>query len=249
MKFELDHIVHFVESPELAAKEFQQAGLLAVAGGTHEMWGTYNALCYLGLSYIELIGVFDEELLEKSSKQRYSLHETYKQKGYQNGLTRLALRVDNIQEVAEMFRAQGYDVYGPEVFSRVKPDGNIVAWQLLHVGKTDQEIDLPFFIQWNESDNERLSTLTAQGWVNKGSIEKVSFLVQDVNAVANEWADVLRGTLQEIDGQTTQVALHNIILEFHSANKGVSGLHSVTIAGTDIISGTYQLAHAIYEIK
>ena len=255
MDYALDHVVHFVDKPEIASKYFHAIGLLAVSGGKHEMWGTYNGLSYFGLSYIEWISVFDDELLEKSAKQPYSLHDTYKRMGYHKGLTRVALRSNNLEQIAEKFRTQGYEVYGPENFSRVKPDGDRVSWQLLYVGKKGQDLDFPFFIQWDESDEERLRTLTAQGAVNKGIIEKVQFAVKDAISVATEWAALLGSSVGDVnksaDGVTVSVNISNVEFVFYSKLTNVVGVQkpmSVTIRGAGV-KGSYEVEGALYELR
>ena len=79
--YKLDHIVHFVDQPEALIDQMNDIGVHTVLGGRHEMWGTYNSLSYFhDLSYIEFIGIFDEELFKKSAKEPYTLHETYEKR-------------------------------------------------------------------------------------------------------------------------------------------------------------------------
>ena len=107
MGFELDHLVHHVEKPEEAMKVFNKLGLHTVEGGRHENWGTYNALAYFGLSYIELIGVFDEHLVSQAAQVDYSLHHSYRKRGSQSGLSRVVLRSTDLKKEATRLRALG----------------------------------------------------------------------------------------------------------------------------------------------
>lgn len=233
MRFELDHIVHFVRSPEAAATAFLQLGLKAVAGGRHEMWGTYNTLCYFGLSYIEWIGVFDDRLLEQSAEQPYTLHATYKNKGYREGLTRVALRTTAIKDVAQYFQELGLEVYGPDVFSRTKPDGTVVSWQLLHIGSKQRELDYPFFIQWDEQDEERLYTLQSKNALNKGHISYVKFQIKNASEAATEWARLLQGEIQQQTDVSSVVRIGNIYFEFEQSTQE-AGLSQIKISGTEL---------------
>lgn len=262
--FELDHIVHFVKDPEKAAEQLRALGLVAVSGGKHEMWGTYNCLSYFGLSYIELIGVFDDALLKKSAEVTFSLHDTYKRMGYKEGLTRVALRSDDLERDAERFRVQGFEVDGPVGFSRTRPDGSVVSWKLLYVGNAEQSLDLPFFIQWDEPADKRLADLQAQGAVNAGSLQQVDFAVYDAKKTASDWANILGGAVDEAfeDVERNCIAvpikLQNIEFVFYCphgdgyvknllAEQG-EGPFRVTMNGAGIV-GNYKVSEALYELK
>lgn len=155
--YELDHIVHFVNSPEQAMKDMLGNGLHVVEGGQHEQWGTYNVLSYLGSKYIEFIGINDMKKFAEAAKAPYTLHETYESSGRINGFKRIAIRTTTIEQDAHMFQEAGFEVYGPDHFSRTRPDGSIVSWQLLHIGHKNQRTSFPFFIQWDKSNEERES--------------------------------------------------------------------------------------------
>lgn len=194
-----DHIVHFVDKPEQAIADLQQEGLHAVAGGEHEMWGTYNALSYFDLSYIELIGINNEDVFAQAAKQPYTLHETYEKNKRTNGLTRVALRTTTIEQDAEKFKAAGYDVYGPESFSRTKPDGTVIRWQLLHIGKGEMRVSFPFFIQWDEGDALRRHHLTSAGVIaphpaGELKITEISYILERT-AYLEELAQTIGATI------------------------------------------------------
>ncbi|WP_042473525.1 VOC family protein [Bacillus ndiopicus] len=159
--YELDHIVHFVEKPERTLEEMKAYGFHAVQGGQHKQWGTYNTLSYFDLTYIEWIGIDNESQFEIAAKQPYTLHETYEKKGRENGFARMAIRTTTIEQDAKMFRDAGLHVKGPERFSRTRPDGSVVSWQLLHIGHPEQRFDFPFFIQWDVSSEERRAEYSA----------------------------------------------------------------------------------------
>ena len=184
--YKLDHIVHFVSSPEEAMEQLKTQGLHVVAGGKHEQWGTYNALCYFESSYIELIGIYDREKFQEASSVPFSLHETYAKNDYENGLTRVALSTTTIEEDAIKFQQAGFKVIGPKRFSRTRPDGSVVSWQLLHVGSDNLQLELPFFIQWDESEQQRIHQLQSLRTIQNHpagpiKIEEVSFVVGNFN--------------------------------------------------------------------
>ena len=50
----LDHVIHVVHDPNRVRLQFERlSGVHTVSGGQHTTWGTYNALCYFGLAYME----------------------------------------------------------------------------------------------------------------------------------------------------------------------------------------------------
>lgn len=198
--FQFDHLVHFVTSPIEAIEQFHAIGLHAVEGGKHEGLGTYNALSYYGLSYIELIGVYDKKAAEGSADMKYSLRESLKNDQFTEGLSRIALRSDDLEKVAQKFRQLGLEVYGPHPMSRKRPDGSVVSWKLLYAGKQGEKLNLPFFIEWDERDEERKQDLIERSVIanhDKGDIRLsyVGFAVQNLEETAKRWADYLE--LQE----------------------------------------------------
>ena len=195
--FQFDHLVHFVKSPHLAIEQFNNIGLHAVEGGKHESLGTYNSLSYFDLSYIELIGVYDKEAAVSSSGMKYSLRETLKNNQFVEGLARIALRSDNLESVAQWFKQLGLEVYGPHPMSRKRPDGSVVSWKLLYAGKQGEKPDLPFFIEWDEKDEERKQDLLERSTIvnhEKGDIriDFVGFAVKNLEETATRWAEYLQ---------------------------------------------------------
>lgn len=161
--YKLDHIVHFVADPADAIEQFRKQGVHAVEGGKHDMWGTYNALSYFGLTYLEFISILDEEKFVQAATVPYTLHAKYAEHGRKNGFTKLALRTETMEQDAMKLREAGFDVNGPETFSRTRPDGSVVEWQMLHIGKEGSNVAYPFFIQWGTRDDERVADYKGRG--------------------------------------------------------------------------------------
>lgn len=196
MTFQFDHFIHFVNSPEKALEAYSALDLHAVEGGRHESHGTFNALSYFGLSYVELIGVFNKTALTDVSED-YSLRKTIIESNFEEGGARIALRSENLLADAERFRKLGLDVVGPTDLSRRRPDGSLISWQLLFVGKQEEYPELPFFIQWDESDEERLIDLTKRGTIadhplGEVSLSAVGVAVKDISTVTEKWSKYLQ---------------------------------------------------------
>ena len=63
----IDHLVIAVTDPDHATAQLERVlGLAATNGGRHDALGTFNRLVWLGDTYVELIGVFDRALAERS---------------------------------------------------------------------------------------------------------------------------------------------------------------------------------------
>lgn len=245
----LDHVVHFVEKPELLVPATRQIGLHTVNGGKHEMWGTYNSLCYFGLSYVEFIGIFDEDLFEISAKEPYTLHETYQKRTRQNGALRIAMRTTTIEKDAEAIRVMGYEINGPQTFSRTRPDGSLLKWKLLHFGKRGHTLDFPFIIQWEGHDDARKGELEESGIlkphpVGNLQLEEVVIGCSDVN-IAHEWGKILRFQI-ETSPSSIKLKGENCRLIFEKGNNQISRIvfsgareaKNVRIEGTQYVFNT-----------
>lgn len=234
--YELDHLVHFVEKPEHMPDIMKNIGLHTVEGGKHEMWGTYNSLCYLGLSYIEFIGIFDEQLFEKSSTIPYTIHATYKNNGRKNGFTRIAFRTKDIEKDARKFRSLGLEVDGPTSFSRTRPDGTVVKWKLLHIGKEKKSFDYPFFIQWEEPNKERYKMLVNNGTIKKHDLgpltmKEIHFTVEDLH-FAIEWATLFDLPIQTVSSDKLELKGKPCIYTFRKETR--NSISKVVIGNSKI---------------
>ncbi|MGE8077396.1 VOC family protein [Peribacillus loiseleuriae] len=195
MGFIFDHLVHFVEDPKVAIEELKAQGIHAVEGGIHENRGTYNALSYFDLSYIEFLSTYDRTLVEQTEHLKYSLPETMVQDQFVEGFSRFAVRTTDIEGAANRFREKGLNVNGPIPYSRKRPDGSLIEWQLLFVGDESDELQLPFIIQWNESDEERRNEQIEKNVIvpNPAGIafSHVTFAVKDGNHTVEKWSNLL----------------------------------------------------------
>lgn len=190
-----DHLVHFVEDPKVAIEELKAYGIHAVEGGAHEKLGTYNSLSYFDLSYIEFLGTYDRTLVEQTEHLPYSLQETIVLDQFVEGFSRFAVRTTNIDQDAQKFREKGLQVNGPIPYSRKRPDGSLIEWQLLFVGDNQNDLPLPFIIQWNESDEERRNEQIKKQVIVPHpagiAFSHVMFAVKDVDYTIEKWSNLL----------------------------------------------------------
>lgn len=202
MNVAFDHVVHYVEAPEEAISLLEKKGIHAVEGGRHEKRGTYNFLSYFDLSYIELLSTYDKELVARTEHPPHSFLDTVVKEGFTEGFSRVALRTTNIEEAARKFRRQGLTVIGPEAFQRKRPDGSVIEWQLLYVGDQNEELELPFIIEWKESDEERRKELTERQAIrvhpSGAKLSRITFAVKDVEQTAQRWSSCLERPREEV---------------------------------------------------
>lgn len=191
MQAAFDHLVHFLHrAPQEATEALRQAGFHTVPGGRHTHWGTWNSLCYLGLSYIEFLAVEDAEMASRSDNPLIAqlVHEN----ALGEGLGQIAIRTCEIEQWAGRFRELGLDVVGPLPGSRMRADGTTIAWRMLFANDPDRSMKLPFFIQWEQSDEERLRDLQGRGMIahhpnGADCLSEIGYAVRDLEAALQMW--------------------------------------------------------------
>jgi hypothetical protein len=194
MHFFFDHLVWFFKKPEKAISPLKERGIHVVNGGRHESWGTYNTLTYFGLSYIEFLGIENLSIAEKHDENRL-ITQIVEQLAKENreGPAKVAIRTNQIEELAIKIKTEGLTVYGPLTGERVRADGQVIRWSLLFPEYAGKKVSLPFFIQWEKSDDERYSELEVQGVigshiVGQPKLESVGFVVDDLDKTLEIWS-------------------------------------------------------------
>jgi hypothetical protein len=122
----IDHLVIAVADPDAAAAELEDAlGLAATGGGRHAS-GTGNRLVFLGDPYLELIGVWDRALALGHPIGAIVVRAL---EAGRPGLVTYALATDGARREVAALHAAGSSISEPIAGSRVRPDGQVVAWQ------------------------------------------------------------------------------------------------------------------------
>ncbi|MCM3113819.1 VOC family protein [Neobacillus sp. MER 74] len=210
MQFYFDHLVWFFKKPEEAISPLKQRGLHVVKGGRHESWGTYNTLTYFGLSYIEFLGIENVSIAEKHDENRLNTQIVRQlAKESREGPAKIAIRTNEMEELAIKLKVEGLTVYGPLTGERVRADGQVIRWSLLFPEYAENKVSLPFFIQWEKSDEERYSELEEQRLIGshilgQPKLESVGFVVNDLDQTVEIWKKLfcLRQGKEYIDTQT-----------------------------------------------
>jgi hypothetical protein len=148
----LDHVVIAVRDLEEAMRRYRALGFDVRPGGKHTGLGTYNALIRFGLDYLELIAVYDEA--EARANGRDGILDFLEDR--EGGLARFALASIDLDEDAARWRGTGLAAVGPYAMERERPDGTVLSWRLLVPSTPGWRTALPFLIQWDQPDDERL---------------------------------------------------------------------------------------------
>lgn len=212
MDFQFDHLVHYVEEPYQVIPILKEKGIHAVKGGKHQNRPTYNVLSYFDLSYIEYIGTTNRQELEAIKHPKYSNIETIINDNYQEGFVRFVVRTKDIEAAATHFRQKGLDIVGPKPLSRRRPDGTLLEWKLLYVGSEDESLQLPYIIEWGETDEERRKDLIEQQTIvehpSDARFSHVTFAVNDLDDIIQKWSDWL--VLEEVGSEYTDEKLNAV---------------------------------------
>jgi hypothetical protein len=150
----IDHVLLACADPDAAAMELERAvGLRASAGGRHDAQGTFNRLVWLGDSYIELMGVFDERLAAAAWWGRHALAvlERAESGGERAGYMGVVLASDDLAADAALVMGRGSVLGLPEAGGRNRPDGRVVRWRLSHAPNPDPDLGLLFLIEHDPS--------------------------------------------------------------------------------------------------
>lgn len=189
MKLYFDHLVHFINrSQQEVLAEMSAIGLHAVIGGKHENWGTRNSLMYAGLSYIEFLTIEDMSVAENTENP---LIQLLVRDRAEEGFGTVCLRTEDIVGLQESIQAKGYETSNIIEAQRRRENGDLLTWKMLFIDK-DGPMPAPFFIQWEGTDDERLSDLLKKGIINdkqaNKKISEVYFGVKDRDKAAAYWA-------------------------------------------------------------
>jgi len=147
----IDHLVLAAKDPEKAAQEYvERHGILAIEGGRHEDWGTYNFLAYFqNGTYLEWLGVFDEELAKKSDNPLIQKTVEFLESGAE-GLVTYALRTKRMEDHIRHMETNQLKFKGPYPGARKKADGELLSWRMLFPEANEE---LPFLIEWSDEPN------------------------------------------------------------------------------------------------
>lgn len=221
-----DHIVHYVNDLDATIETFKENGLIAFRGGSHKEWGTFNSLSYFGLSYIEFLGVENHELAIEAAPTNLIVEDSVKLLPEKESLSRIAIRTDDIEEVAATLKERGLELSPILDGKRLNTHGQLIQWRMMTIKGHFQGLNYPFVIQWIGTDEERLESLTASKIIHPHPAGEIVlkngiFRVDDPHATANHWRKLF--SLSEVSSDSDSVTLgfgeHQLIFERGDANQ------------------------------
>ena len=210
----IDHVVYFTEkSPGEVVREQSSLGWHTVVGGRHEKWGTHNALMYVKNAYIEWLSVEHSGIAETANHQLVDLLLRDASDGEAWGT--ICLSVEGLDGFNEGLKSKGYETSDILQAERKTKDGNLRRWKMLFVDQEpSSKLPLPFFIEWEEGEEERFTALRKDGTITPDNenlaITECLFSVNDPTEEVTKWATLLS---VEVSDENT-IKLPNTLLRF-----------------------------------
>ena len=125
----IDHLVIAVRDPDAAAAALErELGLAFTGGGRHTTAGTWNRLAFLGDAYLELIGVFNRELVLANGDFAVGRAALEQLDAGREGLATWAVAVDDCAAEVAQLRAHGSTIGDLVAGARIRPDDETVHW-------------------------------------------------------------------------------------------------------------------------
>ena len=199
---QFDHIVIVVRDLEVGIADYESLGFRVTRGGEHKSWATHNALVPLADgSYLELIA-FKRSWLEPghSPNRRERFEKLHAQarspvecrvlpwETVGEGLADFALLPGSAQAAIDGARERGLPMVGPLPGSRVRPDGEQVAWEF----GLPETCDVPFLCADVTPRHLRVPGGGAREHANGVvGIVDLTVAVRDLNASAARYAALL----------------------------------------------------------
>lgn len=223
----IDHLLIAVGDPDDAAVQLErELGLRAGGGGRHDDLGTFNRLVWLGDSYLELIGVFDQERAEQSWIGR----PTVAALDAGGGLATFALVSDDLPADVDELRSSGSRLALPRSGERRRADGRTVRWQVSLPPRLGPS-QVPFLIEHDPTGAEWTPEDRASRAVEEHPVGRqvrlagVEVRVPAVAAVINEYLrDVgLRFRPSLSGGGARDASVGDHIIRLRPFQQGTSG--------------------------
>ncbi len=235
-----DHFVLFVNALDGAIKTYRALGFDAPPGGEHPNTGTHNALvAFADGTYLEILAFKDTALAEKSSWR-----EGVRMLRVREGFGAYVLGSNDLAHQVEQLRARQINIGDPTPGSRVRPDGQTVAWRSAMVDNSATGL-MPFLIQDVTPRALRISPPT-DGLGARARVAQIVVAVKNLESAREKYRDLLdaepkhvQNTGGDVEGYRFAMDWRSIVLA-HSTREGNAladelrqrgeGLYSITLA-------------------
>lgn len=200
MNLALDHLVHFIKAePSEAVEKWGNMGYKAVLGGSHENWGTYNSLLYIGQTYIEFLSIESNQIA--AAAENPLIKQLTDELPLGEGIGQLCFRTSNIENLKAELMRKGFETLPIFEGSRKKQDGSRLSWKMLFF-KENPHYKYPFFIDWGVEDDRRFEELRHLGFIDENlenkKIEEVFIASNDCEDSAESWKAIMPIFMDEV---------------------------------------------------
>ncbi|MQS89927.1 VOC family protein [Companilactobacillus mishanensis] len=194
-----DHTMINVNSIDAAIKWFNDLGIKFQRGGKHEQWGTENAVGYLGLNYIELISIFDQDLAKTVNRDdATSVYDAIHDLPEEH-INTIGIRTQDIDQVHERLQSQNFPVGPIQTGKRLDPEGKMITWKIFFIRNKYFDVPYPFILQWEKPDYLRKKDLINQKLLDEHSdrhimVSQAIYSVTNPEIIAVKWGQLLNIT-------------------------------------------------------
>ncbi len=219
MTIQIDHVVIAGSDLTQLTARFEAIGLTPDLGGVHADGQTHNALIgFADGSYLELITPTPGNTAPKHNWSEFMNNDA--------GVCAWAIRSNNIQADAELYRSRGIPVSEPNTGGRTRPDGVRLEWISAKLGNETLGSVLPFLIQ-DVTPRERRVPFTKS---TEGIITGVDKVLIDAN---KPLFDHIVKAFEISPGSSIEAS--NLPLEVDSSYQGTNpGVHGVMLNMADL---------------
>ncbi|UOE52985.1 VOC family protein [Cytobacillus oceanisediminis] len=200
MNLALDHLVHFIKAdPSEAVAKWRNAGYKAVLGGSHENWGTYNSLLYIGQSYIEFLSIEINHIA--AAAENPLIKQLTDELPLGEGIGQLCFRTSKIEDLKIELKRKGFETHPIFEGSRKRQDGSMLSWKMLFF-KENPNYKYPFFIDWGVEDDRRFEELRRLGFIDENfenkKIEEIFIASNDCEKSAELWKAMMPISMADV---------------------------------------------------
>jgi hypothetical protein len=218
-----DHFVLLVNDLSRAIETFRALDFETLPGGEHPDSGTHNGLVPLADgTYLELLGIKDSALAEKSRWR-----DGVRRLRVREGFGAYILASDDLGHDTEQLRSNRFNISDPKPGSRLRPDGQTVAWRSAFFDDLATGL-MPFLIQDETPRTLRIAPPTS----GLGAIARVSQVV-----VAAHQA--------EIAAEKYRVLLNTEPRRVHNTGGDVEGYRFALNWGSIVIANSTRAGNAL----
>jgi len=258
--YQLDHVVHYLEHPEEELLKLKNHHLNVRNGGSHENRPTYNSLLHFGFSYVEFLSITDKEVLEALPHSESSMIRSIINRTYKEGFARFILRTKDIYAVKEDLGKKGLITEGPVVLQRKDQNGELLSWKLLFIKDPHDHLDLPYIIEWDETDTARKERLVRSGLLADADtgdekISQLKIVAKNPENLAAKWVHYFDASYDET--KASVISFSDFQIVFHSIERvskvevdclhNEQGIYEVVIEGIE--RNTLSFANGLYTFK